>query len=99
MLFRKSKYFRELEEDEKIGRPDKFDGTFISKRYETADGVKIKLNIAPDRNNYYVLCVTHQLCLKNLQKLRKMGETIIVIEDEAAFINKIKKLLLTIIKI
>ncbi len=91
MLFRKSKYFRELEEDDKIGRTDKFDGTFMSKRYETINGGKIKFNIVPDRNNYYVLCATHQLCLKNLQKLRKMGETIIVIEDEVSFINKIRK--------
>lgn len=91
MLFRNIEYFRRIEEKEEIGRLDKNDGMLVSHSFVTPSNNDIKLIIKANREQDCIMCVSRNLKKKNFEKMNKMGNMTIIIEDEDAFINKIRK--------
>ena len=90
MLFKCIEYYRGLEEDE-IGRSDKHDGELASKAWETPYGNPIEVILTPNRKEDHVMCVSRNLAKQNLDRMSKFGNKVIVIEDEEAFTERIRK--------
>lgn len=90
MFFKNLEYYRTLEEKERTGRADANDGLLVSNSCYTPYGTLIEFKLKTNRKCDLIMCVSRNIRKNNIEKMRAFGDTVVIIEDEDAFIEKIK---------
>lgn len=88
MLFRNLHYYRNL--DEKDGRGDRNEGKIVSDSFVTPSGLPIKFELVTKRRNDWIMCMGKNVQKQNAEQMRCMGDAVIIIKDENAFIGKVE---------
>lgn len=89
MLFRNPQHYRILEE--KDGRGDKNEGKIVSdSSFVMPCGLPVKFEMMTEIRNVWIMCMARNVQKENLEQMKCMGDTVIVVEDENAFIEKVE---------
>lgn len=87
MWFRTPQYYRTCEEKEISGRKDENDGMIALENFVAP----IKFVMKSATENSAIMCVSHNLKKSNFERMKKMGDYVVVIENEQLFEDKIRK--------
>lgn len=94
MQFGRLKKYLETEQNKCVGRYDEFENKFCTTKYQTPQGIPVKLIITPNRENVnYALCLYHLDDKRSTDRITEMfefGDYIVKIENEREFDRRIK---------
>lgn len=92
--FGRVKKYLETEQKKCVGRYDEFENKFYTTKYQTPQGISVKLVITPNRANVdYALCLYHLDDKHNTDRITEMfefGDYVVKIENEQEFDRRIK---------